>query len=73
MQLPIGKQDTFKGIIDLLTMKAEMYEDDLGQNIHVEEIPEDLRDQAEELRDKICEVAAEGSDELMENTSTARN
>lgn len=43
MQLPIGKQDTFKGIIDLLTMKAEMYEDDLGQNIHVEEIPEDLR------------------------------
>ena len=66
MQLPIGKQDTFKGIIDLLTMKAEMYEDDLGQNIHVEEIPEDLRDQAEELRDKICEVAAEGSDELME-------
>ncbi len=66
MQLPIGKQDTFKGIIDLLTMQAEIYEDDLGKQFHVEEVPEDMKELAQEYRDKICEIAAEGSDELME-------
>lgn len=66
MQLPIGKQDTFKGIIDLLTMKAEIYEDDLGKNIHIEDIPADMLDEAEAARDAIMEVAAEGDDDLME-------
>lgn len=66
MQLPIGKQDTFKGIVDLLTMKAEIYEDDLGKDIHIEDIPADMLDECQEYRDKICEVAAEGNDDLME-------
>lgn len=66
MQLPIGKQDTFKGIVDLLTMKAEIYEDDLGKDIHIEEIPADMLEECQEYRDKICEVAAEGNDDLME-------
>lgn len=66
MQLPIGKQDNFKGIVDLLTMKAEIYEDDLGKAIHIEDIPADMLDECQEYRDKICEVAAEGNDDLME-------
>lgn len=66
MQLPIGKQDNFKGIVDLLTMKAEIYEDDLGKDIHIEDIPADMLDECQEYRDKICEVAAEGNDDLME-------
>lgn len=66
MQLPIGKQDTFKGIVDLLTMKAEIYEDDLGKDIHIEDIPADMLEECQEYRDKICEVAAEGNDDLME-------
>ena len=66
MQLPIGKQDNFKGIVDLLTMKAEIYEDDIGKDIHIEDIPADMLDECQEYRDKICEVAAEGNDDLME-------
>lgn len=66
MQLPIGRQDNFKGIVDLLTMKAEIYEDDLGKDIHIEDIPADMLDECQEYRDKICEVAAEGNDDLME-------
>ncbi len=67
MQLPIGKQDTFKGIIDLLTMKAEMYEDDSWTEYPCRRNPgRRNRSEAEKLRDKICQVAAEGSDELME-------
>ncbi len=66
MQIPIGKEATFKGIIDLLTQKAEIYKDDQGKEIEVIDIPDEYKDEVEELRDKIFEAAAEGSDELME-------
>ena len=66
MQLPIGAQDTFTGIVDLLTRQAEIYDSDDGKQYHVEDVPADLADQVEELREKIVETAAEGSDELME-------
>lgn len=66
MQLPIGAQDTFSGIVDLLTRQAEIYDSDDGKQYHVEEVPADLADLVEELREQIIETAAEGSDELME-------
>lgn len=66
MQIPIGKESTFTGIIDLLTQKAEIYKDDQGKEIEVIDIPDEYKDEVEELRDKIFEAAAEGSDELME-------
>ena len=66
MQLPIGAQDTFSGIIDLLTRQAEIYDSDDGKQYHIEDVPADLADQVEELREQIIETAAEGSDELME-------
>ena len=66
MQLPIGAQDTFTGIVDLLTRLAEIYASDDGKQDHIEDVPADLADQVEELREKIVETAAEGSDELME-------
>ena len=66
MQLPIGKENTFIGIVDLLTRKAEIYKDDQGKGIEVTDVPEDMKDEVEELREKICEAAAEASDELME-------
>ena len=66
MQLPIGAQDTFSGIVDLLTRQAEIYDSDDGKQYHVEEVPADLADRVEELREQIIETAAEGSDELME-------
>lgn len=66
MQLPIGAQDSFTGIVDLLTRQAEIYDSDDGKQYHVEDVPADLADQVEELREQIVETAAEGSDELME-------
>ena len=66
MQLPIGAQDTFSGIVDLLTRQAEIYDSDDGKQYHIEDVPADLADQVEELREQIVETAAEGSDELME-------
>ena len=66
MQLPIGKQDTFTGIIDLLERKAEVYLSDDGRQYEVREVPEDMKDLVEEYRDKIIEKAAEGDDALME-------
>lgn len=66
MQLPIGKESTFVGIIDLLTRQAEIYKDDKGKGIEVVEIPDEYKDQVEELREAICEAAAEADDELME-------
>ena len=65
MQLPIGAEAELKGIIDLLEMKAVVYMDDLGKDIRIEEIPEDIKDDVVLYHDKICEVAAEGDDELM--------
>lgn len=66
MQLPIGKENTFIGIVDLLTRKAEIYKDDQGKESEVTDVPEDMKDEVEDLREKICEAAAEASDELME-------
>ncbi|WP_303227509.1 elongation factor G [Dialister invisus] len=66
MQLPIGKQDTFTGIIDLLERKAEVYLSDDGTQYEVREVPEDMKDLVEEYRDKVIEKAAEGDDALME-------
>lgn len=66
MQLPIGKQDTFTGIIDLLERKAEVYLSDDGTQYEVREVPDDMKDLVEEYRDKIIEKAAEGDDALME-------
>jgi len=65
IQLPIGKEDTFKGIVDLLEMKAFVYYDDLGKDIREEEIPEDMKDLAEEYRANLVEHVAETSEELM--------
>ena len=66
IQLPIGAEDTFKGIIDLLTMKAEVYYDDLGKDIRIEDIPADMQDIADEYHDKLLEAIAEQDEELME-------
>ena len=66
IQLPIGVEDTFKGIIDLMTMKAEVYYDDLGKDIRIEDIPEDMAEQAQEYRDKMVEAICETDEELME-------
>ena len=66
MQLPIGKESTFVGIIDLLTRKVEIYKDDQGKEIEVTEVPDDMKDEVEEYREMICEAAAEADDALME-------
>ena len=65
IQLPIGAQEDFIGIIDLVEMKAEIYKDDLGKEFAVEEIPADLKDMAQEWRDKLVESVAETDEELM--------
>ena len=65
IQLPIGAEDHFQGIVDLIKMKAFVHKDDLGKDIEVCEIPEDLKAQAEEFRAKMVEAAAEQDDELM--------
>ncbi len=66
IQLPIGAEETFKGIIDLVEMKAYVYYDDLGKDIRVEEIPEDMADKAAEYRESLLEHVAEQDDDLME-------
>ena len=66
IQLPIGSEETFKGIIDLVEMKAYVYYDDLGKDIRQEEIPEDMRDQAEEYRAAMMEAIVETDEALME-------
>ena len=66
IQLPIGAEDDFSGIIDLIKMKAEIYTNDLGTDIKETEIPEDLKDLAEEWREKLVEAVAETDEELME-------
>jgi len=65
LQLPIGKEDTFKGIIDLLTMKSEVYYDEMGKDVREEEIPEDMRELAEEYRNNMLEAVAEEDEDLM--------
>ena len=66
IQLPIGSEDTFKGIIDLVEMKAYVYYDDLGKDIRVEEIPEDMKELAEKYHSEMLENIAESDDEVME-------
>ncbi len=66
IQLPIGAEDTFRGIIDLMEMKAEIYYDELGTQYGVEEIPEDMRDMAEEYRQSMIEAIAETDEAIME-------
>lgn len=65
IQLPIGKEDTFVGIIDLVEMKAEIYKDDLGKEFEKTDIPEELSDLAEEWRENLLESVAELDEELM--------
>ena len=66
IQLPIGSEADFRGIIDLLEMKADVYYDDLGKDMRVEEIPEDMRAEAEEYRTLLLEAVADFDDEIME-------
>ncbi len=66
IQIPIGKEDTFKGIIDLFEMQAYIFNNDKGDDITVGEIPADLKDQAEEYREKLVEQCAELDEEIME-------
>ncbi len=65
IQLPIGKEDSFKGLIDLVEMKAYVYYDNLGKDIRQEEIPEDMLEMAEEYRASLVEHVAETDEELM--------
>jgi elongation factor G len=65
IQLPIGAEDEFNGIIDLVEMKAHFYEDDLGTNITQGEIPDDYKELAQEWHDKLVEAVAELDEELM--------
>ena len=66
IQLPIGKEATFTGIIDLVKMKAEVYYDDEGKDVREEEIPANMLDEAKAARETMIEAAAEDNDELME-------
>ena len=66
VQLPIGAESQFRGIIDLMEMKADVYYDDLGKDMRVEEIPEDMKDLAEEYRASMIESICETDDELMD-------
>ncbi len=66
IQLPIGSEDKFNGLVDLMTMKAEIYTNDLGTDIKEEEIPADLADKAKEYHDAMVEAIASEDDELME-------
>ena len=64
IQLPIGAEDTFKGIIDLMEMKADVYYDDLGKDMRIEEIPADMLEKAEEYRTAMVEAICETDEEL---------
>ncbi|MDD6090029.1 MAG: elongation factor G [Clostridiales bacterium] len=66
IQLPIGSEDSFKGIIDLVDMNARIYYDDLGKDMRTEEIPEDMRGLADEYRDKLLEAVSDFDDEIMD-------
>ena len=66
IQLPIGSEDTFKGIIDLVEMNADVYYDDMGKDMRVEEIPADMLELAQEYRTKLIDAVADIDDEIME-------
>ena len=65
IQLPIGSEETFKGIIDLIDMKADVYYDDMGVDIRVEDIPEDMKEKAQEYHDAMIEAIAENDEALI--------
>ena len=65
IQLPIGAEETFKGIIDLVEMKADIYYDDLGKDMRVEEIPADMMDKAQEYRTKLLDAVSDIDEEIM--------
>ena len=67
IQLPIGSEDTFKGIVDLVEMDADVYYDDLGKDMRVEEIPEDMKELAEEYREKMLDAVSMFDDSIMED------
>ena len=66
VQLPIGEENTFRGIVDLVNNNAIMYYDDLGKDVRIEEIPEEMKDRAEEYRSNLVEAVCEMDEELME-------
>ena len=66
IQLPIGKEETFKGIIDLVEMNADLYYDDLGKDLRVEEIPADMMELAQEYHTKLVDACADIDEEIME-------
>ena len=66
IQLPIGAEDTFKGIVDLINMDAEVYYDDMGNDVRREEIPEDMKELAEKYHNELIEAVAESDEALME-------
>ncbi len=65
IQLPIGSEDTFQGIIDLVEMNADIYYDDLGQDMRVEDIPEDMLELAQEYREKLLDAVSDIDEEIM--------
>jgi len=65
IQLPIGSEETFKGIIDLVEMKADIYYDDLGKDMRVEEIPADMAEKAQEYRTKLLDAVSDIDEEIM--------
>ncbi len=65
IQLPIGAEETFKGIIDLVEMKADIYYDDLGKDMRVEDIPADMMDKAQEYRTKLLDAVSDIDEEIM--------
>jgi len=66
IQLPVGKESEFRGIVDLVEMKADIYYDDLGNDMREEEIPDDMRDLAQEYRVKLLEAVSDFDDEILE-------
>ena len=66
IQMPIGEADTFSGIVDLLTMKAEIYKDDMGTQIEITDVPAELKDKAQQLHDDLIERIVETDDKLLE-------
>ncbi len=70
VQLPVGQEDNFRGVVDIVEMKAIVWNDDLGMNTEIEEIPEGLREQAEEYHHQLIESVAEHDEELLETYLT---
>ena len=66
VQIPIGAEQFFRGIIDLITMRAEVYYDDAGKDVRDEDIPEDMQEIAQKYHDELIEAVASYDDELME-------